>query len=67
MSKTISFWCPFIGNVGTVKAVLQSAKALSQSNKYKCKIINVFGEFDEYKNFFKENNIEEVILLKSMK
>jgi glycosyltransferase involved in cell wall biosynthesis len=65
MSKTISFWCPFIGNVGTVKAVLQSAKALSQSNKYKCKIINVFGEFDEYKNFFKENNIEEVILLKS--
>ena len=65
MSKIISFWSPFIGNVGTVNAVLQSAKALSQSKIYKCKIINVFGEFDQYQEFFKENNIEEVKLIKS--
>ena len=65
MNKIISFWCPFIGNVGTINAVLQSARVLSQSNKYKCKIINVFGEFDNYKKFFHENNIEEVKLIKN--
>lgn len=65
MNKTISFWCPFIGNVGTTNAVLQSAKALSKSRNYKCKIINVFGEFDRYQRFFDKNNIEEVKLIKN--
>ena len=27
MNKTFLFWCPFIGNVGTAKAVLESAKS----------------------------------------
>ena len=62
MSKVISFWCPFIGNVGTTNAVLESAKALSLS-KNKCKIINVFGEFNEYRDFLKKYNIQEVKLL----
>ena len=65
MIKTILFWSPFISKVGTVNAVLESAKALSQSEKYKCKIINVFGEFDEYRKFFQENNVEEVKLIKN--
>ena len=65
MIKSISFWCPFIGNVGTANAVLQSAKALSESKNYKCKVINVFGEFDKYQKFFDENNIEEVKLVKN--
>lgn len=65
MIKNISFWCPFIGNVGTANAVLQSAKALSESKNYKCKVINVFGEFDRYQKFFDENNIEEVKLVKN--
>lgn len=65
MIKSISFWCPFIGNVGTANAVLQSAKALSESKNYRCKVINVFGEFDRYQKFFDENNIEEVKLVKN--
>ena len=65
MIKSISFWCPFIGNVGTANAVLQSAKALSKSKNYKCKVINVFGEFDRYQKFFDENNIEEIKLIKN--
>ena len=28
MQKTLIFWCPFVGNVGTAKAVLESAKSL---------------------------------------
>ena len=63
--KKIIFWCPFIGNVGTANAVLQSAKALSESKDYKCKVINVFGEFDRYQKFFDENNIEEIKLIKN--
>ncbi len=65
MIKIVSFWCPFIGNVGTINAVLESAKCLSQSKKYKCKVINVFGEFDEHKKFFNKNNIEEVKLVRN--
>lgn len=65
MIKTLTFWCPFIGNVGTVKAVLESAKAFSCSKGYKCKIINSYGEFDNYRQFLKENDIEEIILLKN--
>ena len=34
--KYVTFWCPFIGNVGTAKAVLQSARSLA-----KLKIMNV--------------------------
>ena len=63
MQKTLLFWCPYIGNVGTAKAVLESAKSLSQSRNYKCKILNSFGEFDEYKSFLKKNRIEEIKLL----
>ena len=63
MIKTLIFWCPYIGNVGTVKAVLESAKSLSQSKNFKCKVINSFGEFDEHRTFLKENKIEEIKLI----
>tara|TARA_B100000029_G_scaffold513141_1_gene611799 strand:+ start:1232 stop:2371 length:1140 start_codon:yes stop_codon:yes gene_type:complete len=63
MQKTLLFWCPHIGNVGTAKAVLESAKSLSQSRIYKCKILNSFGEFDKYRPFMKKNRIEEIKLL----
>ena len=63
MIKTLIFWCPYIGNVGTAKAVLESAKSLSQSKNFKCKVINSFGEFDEYKSFLKKNKIDEIKLI----
>ena len=65
MQKTLLFWCPHIGNVGTAKAVLESAKSLSQSKNYKCKILNAFGEFDDHRTFLKTNKIEEIKLIKN--
>jgi glycosyltransferase involved in cell wall biosynthesis len=63
MIKTLTFWCPYVGDVGTVKAVIESAKSFSKSNKYKCKIFNSYGEFDKYRLVFKKNNIEEIKLI----
>ena len=63
--KEITFWCPFIGKVGTINAVLQSAKALSETKQYKSKIVNVFGELDDYKKFLTNNNIQEIKLVKN--
>lgn len=60
--KTVVFWCPFISKVGTINAVIQSAKALNSSNKFRCKIINVFGEFDDYSNIFSKNQIKLINL-----
>lgn len=65
MQKILLFWCPHVGNVGTVKAVLESAKSLSQSKNYKCIILNAFGEFDDYRTFLKKNKIEEIKLIKN--
>lgn len=65
MNKQILFWCPFLSNVGTINAVLQSALALSKSKKIDCKIMNVYGEFDNYNKLFKENNIKEIRLIKN--
>ena len=65
MIKTLTFWCPYLGDVGTVKAVIESARSLNQSKNYKCKILNSYGEFDNYKYLFKKNNIEEIKLIKN--
>ena len=63
MTKTLIFWCPYIGNVGTSKAVIESAKSFSKSKSFKCKIINSFGEFDNYRSTLKKHKIEEIKLL----
>ena len=49
--KKIVYWSPFISKIATVKAVLNSAKALSNysNNLLDVEILNVCGEFDEYK------------------
>ena len=65
MNKQILFWCPHFSQVGTINAVLQSALALSNSKKIKCKIMNVYGEFDNYKKLLKKNNIKEIKLIKN--
>ncbi|WP_075536105.1 glycosyltransferase [Candidatus Pelagibacter communis] len=65
MKKNLLFWCPFLSNVGTISATLKSAEALSHSNKFNCKIINVFGEFDDYSQIFKRKKIKEIKLIKN--
>lgn len=63
MTQTLLFWCPYIGKVGTSKAVIEAVISLSKSKKFKCKIINAFGEFDEYESILEKNKIEEIRLL----
>ena len=61
----IIFWCPFVGNIGTPKAVIKSAKALNVDKKFQCFIINSIGEFDNYKSIFKKENIGEIKFFKN--
>ena len=58
--KKIVFWSPFIGKVGTVGAVINSAIALQKSRKYKSVVINSLGEFNHLSKAFKRNKIMEV-------
>jgi glycosyltransferase involved in cell wall biosynthesis len=55
----VSYWCPFISKVATIKAVTNSVLGLQNysKNTIKPEIINVFGEWDEFKEEFEEKNI----------
>ena len=64
MKKKILYWSPFISNVGTVKSTLNSAIAYS---RYSLRtndvgIINVCGEWDEYEDEIKKNNLNLIKL-----
>ena len=63
MKKTIYYWSPCLNKVGTVKATINSAKSLLRySEDYNVKIIDVFGEWHEYKKDFEEKGIETIDL-----
>jgi len=57
--KNIYYWCPFIGNIATIKAVINSAYSLAKhSNKqFIPTIINSCGEWDEYDSILSKKNI----------
>lgn len=58
MKKTIYFWAPCLTRVGTVKTTLNSAIALSKfSEKLEVKILNVFGEWTNYKDYLKKRGV----------
>lgn len=56
--KKIFFWSPMIGYVGTVKATINSAKAIKENSEHQVILLNILGEFNEFKN---RNNDIEVI------
>ena len=60
--KTVIYWSPCLNKVGTVKSTLNSAISLSNysKSKYKVKIINTCGEWDEYYDLLKKNNIDVI-------
>ena len=61
--KKVFYWCPFITEVATVKAVINSCKGLIKYNKsYKPYIINCFGEFDQFRDKIYEDKIEIINL-----
>ena len=62
------YWSPFLSNVATVKAVLNSAISIKkysrQINPY---ILNVVGEWNAFEKEIKDNKIETISFKKSIK
>ena len=60
MKKKIFYWSPCLNPVGTVKSTLNSAVSVMQygSNIFDVTLINACGEWDEYLDLFKENNVK---------
>lgn len=58
--KKVFYWSPCLTKVGTVKSTINSAISLSKysKDKFKVKIINSCGEWDDYKAKLKKNNID---------
>lgn len=56
--KKIFFWSPMIGYVGTVKATINSAKAIKENSEHEVILLNILGEFNEFKN--KNKDIEVI-------
>jgi glycosyltransferase involved in cell wall biosynthesis len=50
LKNNIFIWSPMISHVGTIKAAVGMAKSLTKYGKTSVYLINVFGEFDNYKN-----------------
>ncbi len=58
MKKSVYYWSPCLTKVGTVKSTLNSAISLAKYSKlYNVKILNVFGEWNNYKKILKENDV----------
>ena len=55
--KKIFYWSPYLTNVATIKAVINSIKSMKKYSKdYEPILINSCGEFDEFKeDLFKLN------------
>jgi glycosyltransferase involved in cell wall biosynthesis len=61
MKKKVFYWAPFISEVGTTYAVINSAKSLVKYSKiYEPVILNVIGEWDDYYKEFNDYNIEVI-------
>tara|TARA_Y100000768_G_scaffold388707_2_gene386348 strand:+ start:4952 stop:6106 length:1155 start_codon:yes stop_codon:yes gene_type:complete len=58
MKKSIVYWSPFLTKVGTVKSTLNSAISIAKyTEDYEVTIINVFGEWSNYKKYLNQNNV----------
>ena len=58
--KNIYYWCPFIGKIATIKAVINSASSLVKysNKKFLPTIINSCGEWDDLNYSFLKKNIK---------
>ena len=57
--KKIYYWSPFLSPIATCKAVVSSAKSLVKfGSYYEPFVINFFGEFNMYKNEYKDEHLE---------
>ena len=64
----VYYWSPFISNVATTSAVINSIKSIKKfsKNKINCKILNVFKEWDFFKNEIDIYNIDIIDLKTSI-
>ena len=63
----VFYWSPFISEVATTFAVANSIKSIhkfSKNKKIDCKIIDVFNEWQPYREILNKNEIE-IIKLKT--
>ena len=63
----VFYWSPFISEVATTFVVANSIKSIhkfSKNKKIDCKIIDVFNEWQPYREFLNKNEIE-IIKLKT--
>ena len=57
--KKVFYWSPCLNRVGTLYSTINSAISIKKySNKFEPIIINSCGEWDEYLDFFKDQNIK---------
>lgn len=62
--KKIFYWSPYITNVATIEAVINSIKSVKKYSKsFNPILINVCGEFDNYKNDLLKLDIEVIDLV----
>ena len=58
MKKKIYYWGPFLDNVATVKAMVNSAKSINRySSKYSSTLIDAMGEWKYFRENYTEKNI----------
>ena len=63
MKKNIFYWSPCLNPVGTIKSTINSATSLKKFNSnYDVSIINVCGEWDDYKETLNKNSINLIDL-----
>jgi len=59
LKKKIFYWSPFLVPIATPKAVINSANAIQKySTEYSCSIINLFGEFNIFKDDIETKKIK---------
>ena len=63
MKKSIYYWAPCLDRVGTEKSAKNSAIAVAKySKEYDVSVINVFGEWNNFKEIFEKNGVRFINL-----
>jgi len=56
MNKKIFYWAPFLGNVATIKAVINSAIILKKFKKnFTVSIVDCYQEWSKFENILNNN------------
>jgi len=64
-SKNIFIWSPFTSKIGTINNVINSSYSLTKFSKSKnlnVKLINVFGEWNDFSSEIEKKNIKTIEL-----